>query len=205
VIVLLVWMVFCAWVLAGWLAAQSIQSPPYERIRSAEGYEIRAYDQLLAAQVSVAGPWSAALARGVPLLAAYLGGENTTQESIALNRPIGMEPEGESIADAVPVLQQEKNGAWLISFVLPPQWTDVTVPRPNNPTVRIVRLPARTVAVVSFSGRMTQSDAGRHEQELRELLLRDRVVIVGPATAAQYHLPWAPPFLRHNEIMIPIR
>lgn len=202
---LLVWIAFCGWVFWGWWTLRGLEEPPYDLVRQEDGYVVRTYGQLLGAQVSVAGPWADAMDQGFDRLTAYLDGDNTTQESIAVSRPIGMESEGEDIAGAVPVLQQERGGVWLISFMLPPQWTDVTVPRPNDPTIRIVRLPARTVAVISFSGRMTRDDAMRHEQRLRELLARDKAVIVGPATVAQYHMPWSPPFLRRNEIMIPIR
>ena len=62
-----------------------------------------------------------------------------------------------------------------------------------------------TVAVLTFSGIAGQDNASRSEDTLRELLARDKVVILGSAIVAQYHPSWAPPFLRRNEIIIPVR
>ena len=199
------WVVFCGWVVWGWWAVRGLQESPYEVSQRHDGYEVREYGPLLAAQVSVVGSWSQAWEQGFVMLENYLSGDNTVQESIAMKRAIGMEPQSEDIAGAVPVLQQERGGVWLISFVLPPQWTDVTVPRPNDPRVRIVRLPARTIAAVTFSGRAAHDQVMRNESRLRESLAKNRAVITGPTTVAQYHLPGTPPFLRHNEILIPIR
>jgi hypothetical protein len=184
---------------------QGLDEPDYTISARHNEYEVREYGPALYAQVSVSGSWTEAMARGYSLLWAYLGGDNITAESVAEKRPIGLEPQSENIADAAPVLQQEKAGVWLVSFVLPSDKTLVNLPRPNDPRVRIVQTPARTAAVLKFSGRMTKEDAAQGEARLRELLAADKAVILGPAMTAQYHLPWTPPFLRRNEVIIPIR
>jgi len=204
-VALIVWLLFCGWTAAGWLAVRGIAEPRYEVVHRADGYEVRAYDPVLAAQVSIVAPWSEALTQGIALLAAYVGGANATQESIAMARPVGMEPEGEVIADTTPVLAAAKDTAWVISAVMPADRTDVTLPRPNDPRIRIVRLPARTIAVLAFSGTATRDRVVAQEERLRDLLAGDGAVILGPATVAQYHPSWAPPFLRRNEVMLPVR
>lgn len=204
-LLLAAWVLFCVWAVAGWLSARGIAEPAYRTVERRNGYDVREYDELLAAQVSVAAPWSEALRQGTALLSAYLSGANTTQESIAMARPLGVEPEGEAIAADAPVLAVAKDTSWLISFVMPPDRTIVTLPRPNDPRVRIVRIPGRAAAVLAFSGAVSRDRVALQEERLRGLLARDGAVILGPATVAQYHPSWAPPFLRRNEVILPVR
>lgn len=204
-LLLAAWAVFCIWAAAGWLSARGIEEPAFEVLERRDRYEVRRYGQLLAAQVSITAPWAEALTQGTALLAAYVGGANTTQESIAMARPVGMEPEGEAIAGVTPVLAAARDTSWLISFVMPPERTDVTLPRPNDPRIRIVRIPARDVAVLEFSGSLSRDHVAEREKQLRSLLARDGAGILGPATVAQYHPSWAPSFIRRNEVMLPVR
>ena len=121
-------------------------------------------------------------------------------------RPPGVDPgpESEVIAKNTPVLMQEKDNNYLVSALLPMVYTSVTLPRPNNPEIRIVNVPPRTVAVRTFRGWVNQRRVKGQETLLRELLARDKRVIVSAATVAQYSPSWTPPFLRRNEILIPV-
>ena len=200
-----VWGLFCAWVIAGWWSVRSVREPSYDVVARYDGYEVRTYGPFLAVQVSATAPWSEAFRRGRALLAGYLNGDNTTQESIAAGRPVGMEARGQDLGGGVPFLVAAKNDAWTVSFPVPVPWTEVTLPRPNDPRIRIVRVPSRTMAVLTFSGSASRDRADEQERSLRALLARDGAVILGPATVAQYHPSWAPPFLRRNELIIPVR
>lgn len=195
VLLLMGWAAFCVWVGAAWLSGSGVDEPSYEVIGIADGYEVRTYGPLVAATVSIAAPRGEAFAQGVAMLSAYVGGDNR----------LGIDPDGTRIAAAVPMFSAQKGDAWLISFMMPSPWTEATLPRPNDPRVRVVRIPARTVAVMSFSGDADGDRVVSAQQKLVGLLARDRAIILGPASLAQYHPSWAPPFLRRNEIMIPIR
>jgi hypothetical protein len=111
-------------VFAGWLVAQGIRSPAYEVLAREEGYEVRRYGPLLAAQVTVDAPWSEAFRKGTALLSEYLDSDNTVQESVALARP-GAVAQGEEIAGAAPVLMTLRDTTWLVSALMPPERTDV--------------------------------------------------------------------------------
>jgi hypothetical protein len=65
-------------------------------------------------------------------------------------------------------------------------------------------VPARTVAVVKFSGWATQSRTQRFERELRAALTDTSIEIIGTASLNQYNPPWTLPFLRRNEVMIEV-
>ena len=198
------WVAFCGWVLAGLSTVAGIEEPSYDVVRSAQGYEVRRYSPQLAAAVSATGPWTEAYALGASLLRTYAAGDNTTAESVAAGRP-QVSAEGENIAGAVPLFSAVKGDGWTISMVVPEHWSDVTLPRPNDPRIRILRIPERTVAVLTFSGSSGRDRVVVREARLRDLLARDKAVILGPATLAQYQPAWVPPFLRRNEIIVPIR
>jgi hypothetical protein len=203
--ILVLWAGFCAWVFGGWLSVHGIQEQPFTVLERRDGYDVREYSEGLYAQVGTTGSWADAHTRGAALLSAYIGGANTTQESVAQMRSADAKPEGTGIAGAAPMLTARKSGVWLISYALPLEWTLVTLPRPSDPRVRIVQEPARTVAVLSFPGTMSQEDAVVREQYLRDLLARDGAVVLGTATIGQYYTSSTPSFLRRNEIIIPIR
>lgn len=201
------WLVFLAWIAWGYFAVRGVEQPPFTVLERADGYEVREYPAYIAAQVSVKKGWSDALNTGFEILADFIFGNNVTQESIAMTRPVGIEaePENELIATSVPVLTQERGDAFLVSFIMPSKYTSETLPRPNNPEIRIVEVPESVVAVRSVSGRMDHDRALREEAALRELLRRDKRVTLSTARVAQYNPPWTPPFLRLNEVLIPVR
>jgi len=207
VLLTVVWVLFLAWVAWGFVAVRTIDQPPYAVLLQADGYEVREYPAHVAAQVSLKSGWQESLDEGLRVLAAYMHGDNISQKSIADAQSVGIEsePDSELIALTAPVVTQEKNDAYLISLVMPASFTSLTLPRPNNPVVRIVDVPSAVVAVRSFSGRVDKERAGREEQILRELLGRDKRVTVSAARLVQFNPPWSPPFLRRSEVLIPIR
>ena len=201
------WLLFLVWVAWGALSVRGIEQPAYTLLSREEGYEVREYPAYLMAQVSLSGTWSDALERGFETLGDYIAGNNVSQHAIAMTRPVGIEEEPESAVIAVlaPVVTQEKGDAFLVSFMMPASYSAATLPRPNNPAIRIVEVPESVVAVRAFSGTLNAERADLEEKLLRELLARDKRVTVSAARVAQYHPPWTPPFMRHNEVMIPIR
>lgn len=207
IVLILTWLLFVAWVAWGYLATRGVQEPPFTVLERADGYEVREYSAYVVAQVSRTGGWSDALNGGFAILFDYISGNNISQESIAMTRPVGIEaePDSERIAMTAPVLTQEKGDAFLVSFIMPVSYSFDTLPRPNNPEVRIVQVPTSVVAVRVFSGRMNSNRVVLEEEILRELLARDKRVTVSASRIAQYNPPWTPPFMRRNEVQIPIR
>jgi hypothetical protein len=179
----LFWGLFCLWVAWGWLALHLVPRPESVSLGSADGYELRSYSAALAAQVQVRGSWEASGGHGTRLLRAFAA------DAMTLNL-------------APMVREQKSDGSWLMSLVLPHDLTDATVPRPDDPQVRIVTIPGRTVAVLGFSG--GPDAAAAREQELRALLARDRVLVTGAPRIVSYDAPLVPPFLRRSELLLPV-
>ena len=151
------WVLFLLWVGYGAISVRGIEEPAYRVVQTGDGYEIRAYEQFLIAQVAEGGAWDEALTRGFSTLAGYIFGDNIASVS-------GDTPEGHRIAMTAPVRSQDQNGQRMISFVMPASYSPETLPRPNDPTIRIITVPARTVAVRRFSGWVNEKRAAEEEE-----------------------------------------
>jgi hypothetical protein len=84
------------------------------------------------------------------------------------------------------------------------------LPVPNDSSVKIEVVEPYTVAVLQFSGRWTPEATDGQTKRLLDMLRDDKEVKttvdeskVEPKIA-RYNPPWTLPFLRTNEVMIPI-
>jgi hypothetical protein len=97
-----------------------------------------------------------------------------------------------------------KPGAKDMSFLLPSKYTLETAPKPTDPRVRIEDVPPRTVAVSTFSGTGAPEYQQEHATTLLDALGEKNVKVIGSWSCARYNPPFALPFLRTNEIHVPI-
>jgi DNA gyrase inhibitor GyrI len=87
---------------------------------------------------------------------------------------------------------------------MPSKWTMDTLPTPDDDSVRLVTVPAETVAVLRFSGDRSPKAVASRAEELVRTLQDNDIVPVGQSTAWFYDPPWTLPFRRRNEIAIPV-
>ena len=92
----------------------------------------------------------------------------------------------------------------LMRFVLPAKYTPETAPRPLNNQVRVVEVPERVVAVLRFTGSTTPKTADQQYGMLRQALENSSWRIAGEPSALYYDPPWTLPFLRRNEVTVPV-
>jgi hypothetical protein len=121
----------------------------------------------------------------------YISGENDKAAKIAMTAPVFME--------------QENKKTKAMSFVLPEQTSLATAPRPSDQTVQLTELTNYVVAAVTFSGVLNQESVLKHQTLLEDWITSRELKITGLAKAAGYNPPFTLPFLRRNEIIIPIR
>jgi hypothetical protein len=202
------------------------EQPPYEVVGRVGDAEIRRYAPQIAAEAVVEGPVETARNEGFRQVAGYIFGDNTAKASVAMTAPVvqGREPSGgsqsiamtapvvqaragrsESIAMTSPVVQQPAGAeSWSIQFIMPSKYTMATLPQPNDPRVRLVEIPARTFAVVRFSGLGREDAVARHEKALDAALAGSSWRAVGEPVTWYYDPPWTVPFLRRNEVARPV-
>ncbi len=168
-------------------------------------FEVRDYPALVVAEVSVSGSRDQASNAGFRLLAGYIFGGNTRRQSIAMTAPVVQErASGETIAMTAPVTQSGEEGAWIVRFTMPSNYTLETLPTPNDARVRLVPMPAARYAVVRFSGLSRPADVERQTEALRTFMARQQLRPAGPPSLARYDPPWTLWFMRRNEVWIPV-
>lgn len=118
-----------------------------------------------------------------------------------MTAPVTQTPE--KIAMTAPVTQTSDDGQWRVRFLMPAGRTLADLPVPAG-DVRLVEVPAQRVAAIRFSGGWTDTAFARAEATLDAWLAAEGLAAAGPPTYAYYNDPFTPPFLRRNEVIVPI-
>lgn len=174
------WVIFCAWTVAG---LRSYSSVPMTLVERRVSYEVRRSPAHVVARIDVALPWDEARAQYEGDLRSYM----------------------EVIDDRAALVRELKGSdATALWIALPTLYDGGSAPRPQTPTIRLVDMPERTMAVVPLRGWVDQQRVQRVEEELRSQLARDRYVPFGSTRLVEYSPSWAPGFVRRSEVMISI-
>lgn len=182
--------------------AWAIEEPAYQVVRNLGTIEIRTYPPILVAETVVTGDFADAGDDAFRPLFGYISGKNTGSQKIEMTAPVIQE--GQKIAMTAPVIQEGRGGAYVVQFVMPASFTLETLPKPTDPRVTTRQVPARTVAVIRYSGRWTQSNYEENLARLRAEMARAGLTATGDPVWARYDDPFTLWFNRRNEIMIPI-
>lgn len=182
------------------------EQPPYELLATlGDGVEIRRYGPRLAAETEVESTDAGeARNQAFRVLAAYIFGENRAREEVAMTAPVEVERASEPIAMTAPVEARAEGGRLVMRFFMPSRWTRETLPEPLDPRVRIVEVPGESVAVLRFSGFRGTEAVRRHEAALLRGLAGSGWRAEGAPSAFFYDPPWTLPFLRRNEVAVPV-
>ncbi len=201
------------WVIAGVLAVgaglsgpvmSNVEQPQYRVVEARGAIEVRDYPAMVVAQAEVAGERDAAINAGFRTVADYIFGNNTAAQKLAMTAPVTGQPAGEKIAMTAPVTQQPAGSAWVVRFIMPAQYTLATLPLPRNPAVTLKTLAPQRLAVIRFSGRATAAALQRETATLQAFIDERHWRAQAAPTYAFYNPPWTLPFLRRNEVMMPI-
>lgn len=190
----------------------AIEEPNYTVLSQVEDFELRRYDEQLVAQTWVSGDQDTASRQGFKILADYIFGNNTApsgeSSKISMTAPVTMQSDNlngqasRKIAMTAPVSMQQNNGKWRVQFTMPSQYTMQTLPKPNNPDVKIVQVPAQTYGVIKFSGLAGSKKVAKKTETLKSWMQTQKLVITGTPELARYNPPWTLPFMRRNEVMM---
>ncbi len=165
-------------------AARATEEPEYKLVHSVGDVELRRYDPAIAA-VTVMDEDGG----GFRTLAGYIFGGNDGEQSIAMTAPVQRNLDGD-VREMV--------------FFMPAAYDMQSLPAPDSPDVELREVPARTVAVLRFSGRATRSAVQERRQQLAETLQAQSIAWRGEWLLNQYNPPWTPSFLRRNEIWVEV-
>lgn len=175
-----------------WKRCLMVQQAPYTLKKRLDNLEIRQYPQLLVAEVE-----NSSEDRGFNILFNYINGDNSSRKKIPMTAPV---INSEKIAMTAPVITKQDS----MAFVLPQHYNLQTVPQPNNPNVSIRLQKEATYAVLRFSGRSMPKSIQKHTQLLDELVSKHHLKPMSAHILMRYNSPFAPGFLRRNEIAVEI-
>jgi hypothetical protein len=200
--------------------AMATEEPKFELISKEKSIELRRYPAFIVAETWVDGDMSEASNKGFRAIAGYIFGDNkaaggTDPAKIAMTAPVTLEPAAPSqkIAMTAPVtiepqagetLNMEGAKRWRVHFVMPSQYTLTTLPKPNNTAVTLREVPAKTWAVLNFSGFNTEARVQQHTDELLAWVGAKKMTRIGNPQLARYDPPWTLPMFRRNEIMLEV-
>ncbi len=165
------------------------KEPDYQLLSTDGNIQIRLYPAILTAETLIDADYAASGSLGFKRLAGFIFGENHSAQQLAMT---------------VPVSRQAVDKQWLMSFVMPAAQTLETLPKPINPDIAIKEIPARKVAVLSYSGSLTLDSITHNSQLLLNWLDSRQIQAVSEPRSAAYDPPWTLPQLRRNEIHIDI-
>jgi len=189
-------------------AQSQLETPTYTVESEELGYEIRVYDAFrlveidlkmddcdpLASKEEISNVRNAS--KGFRALAKYIFGSNGGTVKMSMTTPVFVTKD-----------YSFEESADVMSFVLPSAVTEHP-PVPSNPAIRFTSIISGVrVAAVRFSGLATEGEIRRQREQLLEALIRDGYddsLRYGKIWVMQYDGPYVAPWMRRNEVCIPL-
>ena len=200
--------------ITGSKAVASCEEPKYEILESNENIEIRQYKDRIAAEVVTEGEQKRALDEGFVILSGYISGQNIRKRNVGtIVAPEANSEDttnaslyrSESFAMTAPVMAcASKANKWTIRIFMPSKYSLETLPTPDNERIKLVEIEPEKFAVLRFSGFSSKENFEKKAALLRNYLASRKIYSTAPEVDAYYDPPWILPFLRRNEVMIPL-
>lgn len=181
----------------------NVEQARYQVVDRNDNTEIREYPSAIVAETEVSGERNEAIGQGFRTIADYIFGNNTSAEKVAMTAPVTQQ-RVEELAMTAPMTQQGDGLTWRVRFFMPAGLTIKTLPRPNNPSVKLKELSDKRFAVIRFSGVASQESLKLHTEELNRFVREKHLNALSSPAYAFYNPPWTLPFLRRNEVMVEI-
>jgi SOUL heme-binding protein len=183
-------------------AAMAVEEPKFIVVSETEDYQVRSYPEILVAETTVAGTFEEVGSDGFKILADYIFGNNKSNVKVAMTAPVTQSPKGEKITMTAPVSQQKMPSGYLIQFTMPANYTFDTLPVPNDSRITIRLLPARKVAVYSYSGFWSESKFEDKLALFYQSLEKNGLKTKGVPIFARFNSPFMLWLFRRNEIWL---
>ena len=183
---------------------RSSKEPNYRVLHDAGPFQIRHYPSLVVAQTEVNADYKNASGVAFKRLAGYIFGNNKKQQALAMTVPVIQEQQAERLSMTAPVMQQKSGEVWVMTFVLPQDYSLSTAPVPLDTSVLIQEITDKKVAAIRYTGSLTEQGIEEKSAELTDWLIQRHYKAISPPRSAAYDPPWTLPFLRRNEVHIDI-
>ena len=170
------------------LGQSNVETAPYKTISTDGEFELRHYDSLIVVSAPMPGGMDAPN-NAFRELFGYISGDNNADQKIAMTAPVFMGLDNQDY----------------MQFVMPADLTIETTPLPEGENVSVEEIKGLNVAVIGFSGRLTERNVKKNRGLLEDWIAHnDTVAPAGKAIAAGYNGPFTIPAMRRNEVLIPV-
>ncbi|CAA0095565.1 Uncharacterised protein [Halioglobus japonicus] len=176
----------CALLAMGSTMSHAIEEPSWTLVTELDNVEIRQYESVIQARTPIGESDKAT--GGFRTLANYIFGGNAQEQEIAMTAPVE-----ERLGD---------DDAYM-AFTMPSQYSLEELPAPSGELVTLHEVPARTMAVVSFSGWARDGVVEEQTQILLDTIESHGWVVVSSPFLNQYNPPWTL-WGRRNEVMVEV-
>jgi hypothetical protein len=180
----------------------------YKTIQTYDDFELRQYRPIIVAEVTVKGEFGDVGSSSFRILFDYISGNNAPREALEMNAPVSQQPAtGQKIDMTTPVLQSplgDSIGEYKFSFVMPSGYTLETIPIPVDNRILIREIPAKTIAVRTYSGSWSESNYRKNEARLMQSLIAQGFKPISESVYARYNSPFSLWFMRRNETMVEV-
>jgi hypothetical protein len=181
-----------------------IEKAKYKVLEKEGNFEIRKYSPQIVAQTIVDADFDDAGNIAFRRLFSYISGKNRKKESISMTAPVNQKVSSEKIAMTAPVNQYKSEGRYIVSFLMPSKYTMESIPEPLDANVIIRELQSGKFAALRYSGSWSKKKYEAQKKRLEELIKNKDLRITGETVFARYDPPFQLPFLKRNEVLIPI-
>ncbi|MDA9109102.1 heme-binding protein [Woeseiaceae bacterium] len=184
----------------------ALEEPEFKVVDKNLNFEIRYYNEYLVAEVTLDGDFSSSGNQAFRVLAGYIFGANQTAEKMAMTAPVESQlvANSEKMAMTAPVLSLKYEDKHIYRFVMEKKYTLDSLPIPDDKRIRLLKIEPRYMAVKEFSGRWSEKNYKKSEQELLVNLNNNDIRVMGTPIFARYNAPFVPWFMRRNEVMVEI-
>ena len=166
------------------------ESAPYRVLKKAGAFEVREYPSLHLVET----PWSGRMEKrntGFRKLFRYISGQNEAALKIPMTTPVFISAQTE-----------EAEGS--MAFVMPIDRRAEEIPKPSDESVKLRRMRGGMYAVCRFSGRTTKGNEEASLKKLQGWMGQQGLRAAGEAVWGYFDPPWTLPFLKRNEVMVPV-
>jgi SOUL heme-binding protein len=169
----------------------STETAPYTVLETDDKIEVRLYDTLHLAKVSLpaSDPKAENMDGAFMKLFRFIDGANDT---------------GEKIAMTTPVIMQRTSTESSMSFVMPRAIAEKGTPKPKG-DVTLDQLPSVKVVAIRFSGRSNPEVEKQKLAALQTWAKTKNLTTEGTPLVAYYDPPWTPGPFRRNEILLRLK
>ncbi len=171
--------------------AEEYEEPDYVVTSTHRGFEVRRYSDTIQARVRTEGRNWRGSSGGFRRIAGYIFGRNEREQMIAMTAPVHIWDEGDGT---------------MMAFTMPSEYSMEELPQPNDKDVYLVNAAGSTIAALPFTGLSGPRKSRRMKTKLKRMVSEEGLIACGPAMLAVYDDPTSTlPFLRRNEILLPIQ